>query len=74
MVALEVKGIRILTSENTPIDQVEIFDLTGKRIYISESKINSNTLIPFSIHANGMYLIKIKSNTSVQTIKIMAAE
>ena len=68
------EGIRILTNENTPIDQVEIFDLTGKRVFVSESKINSNTFIPFSIHASGVYLIKIKSNTSIQTIKIMAAE
>lgn len=57
-----------ITSTNTAIESVEVFNVLGKKIFFKEN-INKNTYtIPISSKAKGIYIIKINNLISTKII------
>jgi hypothetical protein len=67
--SLTEEGLRIFSNTMTEVDQVNIFDITGKNIYFSNEKLRVNTLIPLVLHSGSFYLVKIKANNQFVTFK-----
>ena len=67
--SLTEEGFRIFSNTMTEVDQVNIFDITGKNIYFSNEKLRVNTLIPLVLHSGSFYLVKIKANNQFVTFK-----
>lgn len=60
-----------LNNNNYTIEQLEIYDLTGKKIDFPDTKVNSNkTTIDVSNMSKGIYLLKVKTKNIVLTKKV----
>ena len=58
----------ILIESETPVEQIEVVDLTGKRIFISETAISS---IETSSWQKGTYILRYRSNGIWHSGKLM---
>lgn len=63
-----VSSILNIKSEK-PIDFVEVFDITGRRLEVITNPTEKQ--IDFSAYANGAYLLKIKAGKEMQTLRIL---
>ncbi len=68
-VNLNQNFIDIVSNTFQKIDKLEIFDLTGRRIFEAKEKLFTNNKIPVSLLPNTIYLIKIKSGNSTYQTK-----
>lgn len=59
-----------ITSENTAITMVEIFDLQGKRLF-STQPTTDKVIINASDFANGIYISKIYTDLGVKSMKLI---
>jgi Secretion system C-terminal sorting domain len=59
-----VKGI-----ENTPIDQVTVFDMLGKKVFAS-SQLNADKIDVSNLNS-GIYMLTVSSDNSQKTIKFV---
>ncbi len=63
--------IQINTNSLTKIDQIEIFDIMGKKVFASTAKLNSNSKIAVSLNTNTIYVVKVYSGGNVYKLKSM---
>lgn len=64
-------GVFTVTSgDNSIIRSIEIYDLTGKKIMKKQAGISS-VIVDIPEIKSGMYLVKVKTDTSVETKKII---
>ncbi|MEI6173626.1 MAG: hypothetical protein WCR01_07715 [Bacteroidota bacterium] len=68
-VSLSKDGIRIFSNMFVEIDQIGISDLLGRTVYFSNKKMNINSLIPLNLNVGCLYLISVKVNNQVLTVK-----
>lgn len=59
-----------LIVENSLIDEIQLFDVTGKLINTIQSQSNQ-AVIDGSGLTNGIYFAKVKANNAIQTIKLV---
>lgn len=62
-------SIRINSTSFNNVDQLEIFDIVGRRIYNNQSEIKTNTEIPVRLENTTMYIFRIKSGNSYYSVK-----
>ncbi len=65
-----VKNTFLLSNNSFEIQEITIGDLSGKTL-ISKNINDFETEIDFTNLSNGMYLVKVKSNDSEKTIKVL---
>ncbi len=68
-VQLTRDGVRVFSTTVAYIDQIEVYDLLGNKVYHSAGKIKMNGLVPMALHGNAVYLIKISANNQRFTFK-----
>jgi hypothetical protein len=51
------------------IQLVEVFDVMGKRVYTANPN-NYQTIIDLTAFANGMYTLKVKSDSATHAVRI----
>jgi len=58
-----------ISSLNNAINKIEIFDVTGKRVFM-EDRINTNSRsVPVSALSKGMYFVRVNNSSSKKIIK-----
>jgi hypothetical protein len=60
----------ITIKSESQILETSIFDLNGKLIF-NENQNSENVILNFNDYSNGLYFLKIRTNASVKTIKIL---
>ena len=68
-VSMSKDGIKIFSDIYSEINQVGIYDLMGRSIYVSDKKMNANTLIPVELSAGSVYMVRVKINDQVAAFK-----
>ncbi|WP_458627701.1 T9SS type A sorting domain-containing protein [Winogradskyella sp. PC D3.3] len=59
-----------LTSVNSSFESVQLFNITGQQV-LDLKLSNTNESIDFSNYSNGVYLVKVNTNNSSKTLKII---
>ena len=59
-----------LTSVNSSFESVQLFNITGQQV-LDMKLSNTNESIDFSSYSNGVYLVKVNTNSSSKTLKII---
>lgn len=60
-----------ITSSGLDMKRIEVFNLTGMRVYTSGDRSGDSAIIPVNGWASGMYMARIITNSGVQTIKFV---
>ncbi len=68
-ISINNSSMYIHSSTNFKIDDIEIFDIVGQRVFHASGNANCNTNIPVNLQNNNMYVIRIKSGNTFYTTK-----
>jgi hypothetical protein len=73
-VSLSSNFITIKSKITQGLDEIEIFDLQGKRLFNQNSDIITNSSIPLNLIQNNLYLVRLRSGNNYFTSKQLAKE
>jgi hypothetical protein len=68
-ILVDNQSVKVSSSSFKQLDQLEIFDIVGKRIFTSNGKINTNENIPVSLQNNTMYIVRVKNANTYYKVK-----
>ncbi len=68
-ISLSKEGIQIFSTSGKAIEQLEVYDLMGRRLFASDKTYTGNTLIPIGFNAGSLYLVKVKIDKQFLTFK-----
>lgn len=60
-----------ITSSGLDMKRIEVFNLTGMRVYSSGDRSGDSVIIPVQGWASGMYMARIITHSGVQTLKFV---
>jgi hypothetical protein len=64
-------SVRINSSTLSSFDQLEIYDLLGRRVYNLASSIKANSDIPVQLQEAAVYVFRVRSGNTYFTVKAM---
>lgn len=66
---LDQHYIKLFSSEITSYDELQIFDLTGRKVVDLQKNISNNIEIPLELNNNSLYIVKLRTGNTVFTLK-----
>ena len=61
----------LLTAESACRYQISVFDVTGKKVFSYENKVDGQTEVYLKFHpGDQLYLINVNNGTRVETLKV----
>ncbi len=70
-IVISKNNILISADKLIQFDQVEIFDIVGRKIFATSDKVKTNTNIPVNLDVNNLYIIRVQDGEKYYTIKSM---
>ena len=68
-ISLTTNSVRINANQVSAFDQLEIYDMVGRRIYDVRNNVVANTNIPVQLQSGQLYIFRIKSGSSYFKLK-----
>ena len=62
-------SVRIISETINTFDQLEIYDVLGRRVFNQTSQINANREIPVQLQNTTMYIFRLRSGNDYYTVK-----
>ena len=66
--AIDANGITVFSNQQQ-FDQIQVVDITGKRVYNSTETIYTNEKIAIQLNEHVLYFIQLKKGSQIKTIK-----
>ncbi|WP_281616381.1 M43 family zinc metalloprotease [Flammeovirga sp. SubArs3] len=68
---IPVKNNLYLKTDGRSVQEIKLFDITGKEVYSNNNLFNSGTLINMQGYEKNVYILKVVSDNQVKSIKII---